>query len=87
MPGRFKSLWKEAVFYQIYPRALKIAMEMALGICRAIISKLDYIKELGIDAIWLSPIYDSPNDDNVTTSGIMEKLWLSLEHWRTSSDY
>jgi oligo-1,6-glucosidase len=50
--------WKEAVFYQIYPRSFTPD-----GL-RGIISKLDYLRDLGIDAVWLSPVYDSPNDDN-----------------------
>jgi oligo-1,6-glucosidase len=59
-----KAWWKEAVFYQIYPRSFKDSNGDGIGDLQGIISKLDYIKELGIDAIWLSPIYDSPNDDN-----------------------
>jgi oligo-1,6-glucosidase len=59
-----KAWWKEAVFYQIYPRSFKDNNGDGIGDLQGIISKLDYIKELGIDAIWLSPIYDSPNDDN-----------------------
>lgn len=56
--------WKEAVFYQIYPRSFKDSNGDGIGDIEGIVSKLDYLKELGIDAIWLSPIYDSPNDDN-----------------------
>ena len=59
-----KAWWKEAVFYQIYPRSFKDSDGDGIGDLQGIISKLDYIKELGIDAVWLSPIYDSPNDDN-----------------------
>ncbi len=59
-----KAWWKEAVFYQIYPRSFKDSNGDGIGDLQGIISKLDYLKELGIDAIWLSPIYDSPNDDN-----------------------
>lgn len=59
-----KAWWKEAVFYQIYPRSFKDSNGDGIGDLQGIISKLDYIKELGIDAVWLSPIYDSPNDDN-----------------------
>lgn len=59
-----KAWWKEAVFYQIYPRSFKDSNGDGIGDLQGIISKLDYIKNLGIDAIWLSPIYDSPNDDN-----------------------
>jgi len=56
--------WKEAVFYQIYPRSFKDSNGDGIGDLNGIIEKLDYIKDLGIDAIWLSPVYDSPNDDN-----------------------
>lgn len=59
-----KAWWKEAIFYQIYPRSFKDSNRDGIGDIQGIIGKLDYIKELGIDAIWLSPIYDSPNDDN-----------------------
>lgn len=56
--------WKEAVVYQIYPRSFKDSDGDGIGDLKGIISKLDYIKSLGIDAVWLNPIYSSPNDDN-----------------------
>ncbi len=56
--------WKEAVVYQIYPRSFMDSNGDGIGDLRGIISRLDYLKELGIDVIWLSPIYQSPNDDN-----------------------
>ncbi|MDD6022362.1 MAG: alpha-glucosidase [Acutalibacteraceae bacterium] len=56
--------WKEAVFYQIYPRSFKDSNGDGIGDLNGIIEKLDYLKALGVDAIWCSPIYDSPNDDN-----------------------
>jgi len=56
--------WKEAVVYQIYPRSFKDNNGDGIGDLKGIISKLDYIKSLGVDAIWLNPIYSSPNDDN-----------------------
>lgn len=56
--------WKEAVFYQIYPRSFYDTNQDGIGDIRGIIEKLDYLKDLGITALWLSPIYDSPNDDN-----------------------
>lgn len=59
-----KKWWKEAVFYQIYPRSFKDGNGDGIGDIRGIIEKLDYLKELGVDAIWFSPMYDSPNDDN-----------------------
>jgi oligo-1,6-glucosidase len=59
-----KRWWKEAVVYQIYPRSFKDSNGDGIGDIQGIISKLDYLKELGIDVIWLSPVYKSPNDDN-----------------------
>lgn len=59
-----KTWWKEAVIYQIYPRSFKDSTGNGVGDLRGITSKLDYLKELGVDVIWLSPIYKSPNDDN-----------------------
>ena len=56
--------WKEAVVYQIYPRSFKDNDGDGVGDLKGIISKLDYIKSLGVDAVWLNPIYTSPNDDN-----------------------
>lgn len=56
--------WKEAVFYQIYPRSFKDSNGDGIGDLNGIYEKLDYLKDLGVDAIWCSPVYDSPNDDN-----------------------
>ncbi|MBT2583385.1 alpha-glucosidase [Planococcus sp. ISL-109] len=56
--------WKQAVVYQIYPRSFMDANGDGIGDLRGIISKLDYLAELGVDVLWLSPVYDSPNDDN-----------------------
>ena len=56
--------WKESVVYQIYPRSFKDSNGDGIGDIRGITQKLDYLKELGVDVIWLSPIYESPNDDN-----------------------
>lgn len=56
--------WKEAVGYQIYPRSFKDSNNDGIGDIIGIISKLDYLKELGIDVIWVCPMYKSPNDDN-----------------------
>ena len=56
--------WKESVVYQIYPRSFCDSNGDGIGDINGITSKLDYLKELGIDVIWLSPIYESPNDDN-----------------------
>lgn len=59
-----KKWWKESVVYQIYPRSFKDSNGDGIGDINGITSKLDYLKELGIDVIWLSPVYKSPNDDN-----------------------
>ncbi len=56
--------WKEAVVYQIYPRSFKDSDGDGIGDLKGILSKLDYIKSLGVNAVWLNPIYSSPNDDN-----------------------
>ena len=59
-----KAWWKGAVVYQIYPRSFCDSNGDGIGDLNGITSKLDYLKELGIDVIWLSPVYKSPNDDN-----------------------
>ena len=56
--------WKEAVIYQIYPRSFKDNDGDGIGDLNGITSKLDYVKSLGIDVVWLNPIFASPNDDN-----------------------
>ncbi|WP_414738905.1 glycoside hydrolase family 13 protein [Macrococcoides canis] len=56
--------WKEAVCYQIYPRSFKDSNGDGIGDINGITEKLDYLKDLGIDVIWVSPIFESPNDDN-----------------------
>ncbi|QVK18536.1 alpha-glucosidase [Mycoplasmatota bacterium] len=59
-----KAWYKEGVVYQIYPRSFKDSNGDGIGDIRGIIEKLDYLKELGISIVWLSPVYQSPNDDN-----------------------
>lgn len=61
VPGR--KWWKEAVVYQLYPRSFKDSDGDGVGDIKGIISKLDYIKSLGVDVVWLNPIFKSPNDD------------------------
>ncbi|MEK5467332.1 alpha-glucosidase [Paenibacillus sp. FSL R7-0210] len=56
--------WQTAVIYQIYPRSFQDSDGDGIGDLRGIISRLDYLEQLGITAIWLSPVYKSPNDDN-----------------------
>lgn len=59
-----KTWWKESVVYQIYPRSFCDSNGDGIGDLGGITEKMDYLKELGIDVIWLSPVYESPNDDN-----------------------
>ncbi len=59
-----KKWWKEAIVYQIYPRSFKDSNGDGIGDIKGLISKLDYVKSLGVDVIWLNPVYSSPNDDN-----------------------
>ncbi|WNS80573.1 alpha-glucosidase [Domibacillus sp. DTU_2020_1001157_1_SI_ALB_TIR_016] len=59
-----KVWWKEAVAYQIYPRSFMDSNGDGIGDIKGVISKLDYLKDLGIDVIWICPMFESPNDDN-----------------------
>ncbi len=84
-----KKWWKEAVAYQIYPRSFKDSNGDGIGDIQGMIEKLDYLKDMGIDVIWVSPIYESPNDDNgydisdyqaiLADFGTMEDFDLLLE--------
>ncbi|QBP41820.1 glycoside hydrolase family 13 protein [Paenisporosarcina antarctica] len=59
-----RNWWKEAIVYQVYPRSFMDSNGDGIGDLQGVISKLDYLKELGIDVIWICPMYKSPNDDN-----------------------
>ena len=59
-----RTWWKEAVIYQIYPRSFMDANGDGIGDLAGITSRLPYLRELGVDVLWLSPVYASPNDDN-----------------------
>ncbi|MGE6611730.1 glycoside hydrolase family 13 protein [Peribacillus sp. NPDC076916] len=59
-----KAWWKEAVVYQVYPRSFMDSDGDGIGDINGILLKLDYLQELGVNVIWLSPVYQSPNDDN-----------------------
>jgi oligo-1,6-glucosidase len=59
-----KRWWKESIVYQIYPRSFKDSNGDGIGDLNGITEKMGYLKELGINAVWLSPVYQSPNDDN-----------------------
>lgn len=56
--------WKEAVVYQIYPRSFQDSNGDGIGDLQGIIQRLDYIQQLGVDAVWICPMFKSPNDDN-----------------------
>lgn len=59
-----KKWWQNAVVYQIYPRSFQDSNGDGIGDIKGIIQRLDYLEKLGINVIWLSPVYQSPNDDN-----------------------
>ena len=59
-----KDWWKDAVIYQIYPRSFQDSNGDGVGDLQGIIKRLPYLEKLGIDAVWLSPVYRSPMDDN-----------------------
>ena len=73
--------WKNAVVYQIYPRSFKDSNGDGIGDLEGVYEKLDYLAELGIDVIWMSPVYKSPNDDMDVTSVIIRISWTTLEPW------
>ena len=74
--------WKNAIIYQIYPRSFKDANNDGVGDLRGIIEELDYLAFLGVDAIWLSPIYESPMEDMGYDVSDYLKLLLYLEVWK-----
>ncbi|MEF2969131.1 alpha-glucosidase [Paenibacillus sp. M1] len=79
-----KKWWKESVVYQIYPRSFMDSNGDGVGDLRGIISKLDYLKTLGVDVVWLCPVYESPNDDNgydiSNYQGIMDEFG-TMKDW------
>ena len=76
--------WKEGVVYQIYPRSFKDSNGDGIGDLRGIIQKLDYLKELGVDILWICPIYKSPNDDNGYDISDYRKV---IEEFGTENDF
>src|SRR5688572_6085397 len=59
-----RAWWKEVVVYQVYPRSFQDSDGDGVGDIRGVTSRLDYIERLGVDVVWLNPVYQSPNDDN-----------------------
>lgn len=84
-----KKWWKESVVYQIYPRSFMDSNKDGIGDLRGIISKLDYLANLGVDVVWLSPVYKSPNHDNgydiSDYQGIMTELG-TMQDWEDLRD-
>ncbi len=78
--------WKSAVVYQIYPRSFADSDGDGIGDLRGIIDRVDHLARLGVDVIWLSPIYPSPQDDNGTTSAITATWSPFSARWRTSTN-
>ncbi|WP_105614226.1 alpha-glucosidase [Vallitalea okinawensis] len=77
--------WKEAVVYQIYPRSFNDSNGDGIGDLNGITEKLDYLAELGVDVVWLSPCYQSPNDDNgydISDYRAIMKEFGTLEDWQ-----
>jgi oligo-1,6-glucosidase len=81
--------WKEAVIYQIYPRSFADSNGDGVGDLRGIIGKLDYLKELGVDVVWLSPVYRTPNADNgydIADYQAIDPAYGTLADWEEMLD-
>lgn len=76
--------WHGKVAYQIYPKSFQDTNGDGIGDLRGVIDHLDYLKSLGIDIIWLSPIYQSPFVDQVMIFQIIIRSMRSLERWKNS---
>lgn len=73
-----KQWWKEAVAYQVYPRSFNDSNHDGIGDLPGMIDKLDYLKDLGIDVIWLSPMFKSPNDDMFNSRKALTPVFSSV---------
>ena len=85
MLTQIQESYKDLIFYQIYPRSFKDANGDGIGDLRGIIEKLDYLVDLGINAVWLSPCYKSPNDDNgydISDFCDIGEEYGTLEDWK-----
>lgn len=74
--------WKEAVAYQVYPRSFNDSNNDGIGDLPGVIEKLDYLKDLGIDVIWLSPMYQSLMMIMVMILVTIELSWTNLAPWK-----
>lgn len=79
-----KKWWKESVVYQIYPKSFKDSNGDGVGDIRGIIQKLDYLKELGVNVLWISPMLGSPQDDNGYDISDYRRIY---EEYGTMEDY
>ena len=79
-----KTWWKESVVYQIYPKSFKDSNGDGIGDIRGIIEKLDYLKELGVNVLWISPMLESPQDDNGYDISDYRKIY---KDYGTMEDY
>lgn len=79
-----KTWWKESIVYQIYPRSFNDSNNDGIGDIRGVIQKLDYVQSLGVDVIWLCPVYDSPNDDNGYD---IRDYYAIMEEFGTMADF
>ena len=79
-----KKWWKESVVYQIYPKSFKDSNGDGIGDIRGIIQKLDYLKELGVNVLWISPMLESPQDDNGYDISDYRKIY---KEYGTMEDY
>ena len=77
-----KKRWKESVVYQIYPKSFKDSNGDGVGDIRGIIQKLDYLKELGVNVLWISPMLESPQDDNGYDISDYRRIYEEYERWR-----
>ena len=82
--GMEKKWWKESVVYQIYPKSFKDSNGDGVGDIKGIIQKLDYLKELGVNVLWISPMLESPQDDNGYDISDYRRIY---EEYGTMEDY
>ena len=76
-----KKWWHNKVAYQIYPKSFKDTNGDGIGDIPGIISKLDYLKDLGVDILWISPMYQSPMVETVMIFPIIMRLIRCLDQW------
>ena len=78
-----KKWWRKSVIYQIYPKSFFDSNGDGIGDLQGIIQKISYLKQLGVDVIWLCPVYQSPQEDNDMTFQVMKVSIRDLVQWMT----